>query len=531
VANPFAVAARQMHAPDLRPRGMVYQGAQGGRLNGDWLMSRLSADQTLRADLQILRNRARDLVMNNSSAAAIPRIFSENVVGKDGIKLQGTIGTVKNGDVLHGTINNRVEEAWAEWCEAGNCTADGRSSLVDVLTMIAENEPVEGEVLIRHVRGFNNPWGYAIELIDPDQLDNYYNIYGGPGQNQIRMGVEQDSWGRPLKYHLWTQHPSEPLGRIRTPVAANEIEHVYSMRRARQSRGVTWLAPVVFDLKMLGGYREAELVAARAASAKMGFLESTGDSPALEADVEDGATSIPWQAEPGSIEQLPVGISFKEWDPKHPTNAFEAFDKSNMRSIATACRLSYMSLSGDLQGTSYGSGRIGLLAEQAVFKGLQQRMIRRVLTPIYRAWLKESLLTGALTLGSFDPKRFWSVRWNPRSFPWIDPQKDIQTNEKAVGMGIDTLTRLAAEEGREYEDVILEREREIEFAKLHNVPLILSTGMTDKPVNVDTEAQEEADQAGSGAAPDEPDDTPAPTPKPAKKPKKPGASSEEPNVT
>jgi lambda family phage portal protein len=525
VPNPFAALARQMNGPDLRPRGQVYQGAQGGRLNGDWLMSRLSADQTLRADLQILRNRARDLVLNNSSAAAIPLIFSENVVGKDGIKLQGAIGTVKNGDVLHGTINDRIEKAWMEWCEAGNCTADGRSSMVDVLSMIAQNEPIEGEVLIRHVRGFNNPWGYAIELIDPDQLDNYYNTYGGDGQNQIRMGVEQDAWGRPLKYHLWTQHPSEPQGRVRTPVAANEIEHVYSMRRARQSRGVTWLAPVVFDLKMLGGYREAELVAARAASAKMGFLETTGDEPPLEADTEDGQTAIHWQAEPGSIEQLPAGVSFKEWDPKHPTNAFEAFDRANMRSIATACRLSYMSLSGDLQGTSYGSGRIGLLAEQAVFKGLQQRMIRRVLTPIYRAWLKESLLTGALTLNSFDPKRFWTVRWNPRSFPWIDPQKDMQTNEKAVGMGIDSLTRLAAEEGREFEDIMLEREREIEFAAKHNVPLILSTGMTDKPVNVDTEQQLEQEHAPEADPSESEPAAPAPTPQPAKK-KQPGATHE-----
>jgi len=511
----------------MRPRASVYSGAAGGRLNGDWYMSRLSADQALRADLQTLRNRARDLVINGSTGSAIPSIFSENVIGENGIKFQALVGTVKNEDALHSTINTRLEDAWNEWCEDGNCTADGRGGFIDFQNMTVQNEAVEGEILIRHLRGFDNKWGYAVELIDPDQLDHTYNVTGDPGQNQIRMGVEQDVWGRPQFYHIWTAHPSEPQGRVRTRVPASQIQHVYVSRRARQSRGVTWFAPFVFDLKMLGGYREAELVAARASSAKMGFLKTSEDAPALDADTDDGEKSIRWEAEPGIIEQLPPGFEFQEWDPKHPSTAFDAFDKANLRSVATAARVSYMSLSGDLNGTSYGSGRIGLLNEQGVFKAMQNRHVRRVETPIYRTWLQESLISGALTLGSFEPRRFWAVKWQPKAFPWIDPSNDMQMREKSVGMGIDTLTRLCAEQGRDYQEVILEREREIEFAKLHNVPLILSTGLTDRPVNVDTEVEEEEQNAGVAPSGEPDDDEPAKKPKPSTPAKKkPGTKSE-----
>ena len=46
-------------------------------------------------------------------------------------------------------------------------------------------------------------------------------------------------------------------------------------KRPGQSRGVTWFAPVMVSIRMLEGYQEAELVAARAGASKMGFFESS----------------------------------------------------------------------------------------------------------------------------------------------------------------------------------------------------------------------------------------------------------------
>lgn len=56
---------------------------------------------------------------------------------------------------------------------------------------------------------------------------------------------------------------------------ADQIIHLYVSERANQTRGVTWFHPVMTGIKMLDGYTEAELVAARAAGAKMDFFQSS----------------------------------------------------------------------------------------------------------------------------------------------------------------------------------------------------------------------------------------------------------------
>src|SRR5690348_7311430 len=494
--NPFRAAAREM-----RPQASLYRGAAFDRLNYDWVMTRLSADMTIRFDLQTLRNRARELVMNNSSAAAVPSIFSENVVGKDGILMQPKAESSRG--TPHKTDNPAIDEWWQAFSEEP--TADGRATMVDFQRMVVETEATDGEVLIRMIDGFDNPFGFAVQVLDPDQLDIYYNVSPGPGQNAIWMGVEQDAWGRPLFYHLWTAHPTDPRAKQRVAVPAADIIHLFIQRRPAQSRGVPWLAPVVVDLKMLGGYRESELVASRASAAKMGFIETSQDmAPPLKP--KEGQKTPKWEATPGMIEQLGPGQTFKDWDPKHPTNAFDHFDKAILRSIASALRVSYISLSGDLNNTSFSSGRVGMLAERAVYQAMQQRIVRRVLTPIYRRAVKMSLLSGALQVSSMDVQKYWDVTWHPRAFPWIDPVKDISEKEHLIGLCATSVQRVCKEQGVDFFDVLKERAAETDAAEKAGVPLIIGLGTSSRAVNVDTTAEGEADTGEGNAQPDTQDE-------------------------
>src|SRR5690348_1064758 len=498
--NPFAALVREM-----QPQASLYKGAAFDRLNYDWVMQRLSADMTIRFDLQTLRNRARELVINNSSAAAVPAIFSENVVGKDGILMQPQAESSRG--TPHKTDNPAIDEWWQDFSESP--TAEGRATMVDFQRMTVETEATDGEVLIRMIDGFDNAFGFAVQVFDADQLDIYYNVTPGPGQNAIKMGVEQDAWGRPLFYHLWTAHPTDPQGKERIAVPAKDIIHLFIQRRPAQSRGVPWMAPVVVDLKMLGGYRESELVASRASAAKMGFVETSQDV-APPSKPREGARNVKWEANPGTIERLGPGETFKDWDPKHPTTAFDHFDKAILRSIASALRVSYISLSGDLNNTSFSSGRVGMLAERAVYQAMQQRIVRKVLTPIYRRALRMSLLSGALSLSSLDERKYWNVTWHPRAFPWIDPVKDISEKEHLVGMGASSITRICKETGVDFEQIMKERKAEIELAEQYGVPLIIAEGQSSRAVNVDTTAESEADEGKppEDGSEDESDDEP-----------------------
>jgi lambda family phage portal protein len=466
-SNPFAVALRTASAPQIKA---TYAGAQIGRLMGDWVMGSVSADRALYSDLLTLRNRARELVISNATAARVPTLFAENVIGKDGILYQAAVRSTR--DLPNKPVNKALETAWYRWSESNTASPDGRRSWCETESLIAESEPTDGEVLIRLLRGFDNPFGFAVDLLDPDQLDEKYNVEPGDGRNEIRMGVEVDRWQRPVAYHLWNNHPSERRNRTRTRVPAEEIIHLYVQKRPRQTRGVTWFAPVVFDLKMLGGWREAHLVASRTASAKMGFLQQHPDAAAAPMTPEDPtANHIQMDADPGVIEQLPPGFTFESWDPTFPSTNFSEYDKAIVRTIATALRVSYISLSGDLSDTSYSSGRVGLLAERTVYEKLQQRHIERVSTPIFRAWLQMAMLKGAVSLPSYDATAYHACSWHPRSFPWVDPAADVETAEMELNqLKITSRSRLAAQKGLDYEELLQERQKDRDLEAQYGEP-------------------------------------------------------------
>jgi lambda family phage portal protein len=501
--NPFAVAAGRAVQPRTRATLPSYHGAQVSRLTADWTFWQLSSDQALQGSIGVLRTRARDLAMNTSTGVTIPALFGENVIGKDGIVLQAMVQNA-TGKGFDERTNQLIEAAWREWCEE-HASVDGQMCWVDLETLIAESEVVDGEVLIRLVDGYDNPFGFAIDILDPDQLDHTYTLLPAPGQNEIRMGVELDGWRRPVAYWLWANHPAEPKSRQRVRVPAEQIIHLFFRKRPKQTRGVSWLAPVLLDVKMLAGYREGELVASRTAANKMGFLEHDPDAgPPLDVDESDPNADprhVSFEAEPGLVEALPPGLTFKEWNPEHPSTAYGPFTNDVTRSIAMGVRVSYMSLSGDLNGTSYGSGRIGLLSEQQVYEKLQQRFIRRVSKPVFRRWLRMALVTGALELPAFGARRYEQVTWHPKAMPWIDPATEVDQNEREVAMCTNSLTRIAASQGRDFRKIVDERAAEIDYAAEKGVPLVIATGTSSAKTNIDQVQQQQVDQ-GKAPAPD-----------------------------
>jgi lambda family phage portal protein len=446
-----------------------YIGAAVNRLNGDWLSSgALSADDAIRFNTRTLRDRARELVRNHANAHRFPQLVSENVIGDSGITLQARITSTRGS--YHTALNGAIEQAWEEWGRT-SASVDGIDSWLDLQRLIVETEAVDGEVLVRLVRGFPNKFGFALQVIDADLLDETYNVRPGDGQNAIKGGVEMDAWGRPIAYWLWTAHPSESNPRrTRERVPASEVIHHFDRERPGQTRGVTRMAAVITELHNLGEYRRAELMAARTAAAKMGFIKTTADSGAL---LGDGTmTPTTWDAEPGVIERLGPGEAFEGWDPSHPTSAFAEFDRACLRSGATGLGVRYSGFSGDYSQANYSSERAASLDERGKWQQEQQRLIDRVHRRVFRAWLQMASLSGVIPVQATQAPDT-AFQWLPRRWPWVDPQKDLEAGLAAVAAGLTSLTRLAAEQGRDLEDVLRERQREEQLAASLGVSLTL----------------------------------------------------------
>lgn len=480
------VGARMARAFAPKPTGQrnAWAGAFFSRLTADWIFAATrSADVELRFELRTLRNRARDLVRNSPFGLRYHQLLAENVVGPNGFALQAK-NTTKDGK-LFDSANDTIEDAWAEWSRADNCDVTHRLALPELLSLAVSNWGTDGELLIRILKGPQfGPFGIALQVIDVDLLDELMNQEPvGDTVPMIRQGIELNKWGAPVAYHLFTRHPTEAVAtqeRIRIP--AEEIIHAFIPLRPGQSRGAPHAAAILQAIKMLDGYVEAEIVAARVASASFYSIEQPlaedGGSPVPNA----GASDVRMDVEPGQGIRLNPGEKMTPFAPQHPTTAFGDFTRMLAHFLAMGLGISYGTLTGDLSQANYGSMRVGMLAERDHWKRFQQFVIRHVLDRIYREWLKMALLNQQLPgLADMNVARWTKVRWQARGFDWIDPLKDVQGDLIQVAAATKTLTEVAADRGRDLEEVIEERAQEIQMLRDAGVDSVLATTITDRP--------------------------------------------------
>jgi len=475
----------------LQKRSSVFSGASGSRLTLDWVAPILSPDQECRGNLRLLRARGRELARNNPIARHFLNMLSSNVIGPNGIRYQSLVRN-KSGDVDSAT-NKKIETAWNEWCEKGNCTVDGKLSFRALQDLAIRTEAMDGEFFVRKVRGFDNKWGFALQAIDADQVDHLFSRppgnRSGEGNNEVRLGVEVDTWGKPVAYWVNPGHPSDFGGSLlRERIPADQIVHLFDVYRPNQTRGLTWFHAVMMSLKMLNGYMEAEMVAARTGAAKMAVLECTEASAYDQPNPDE---PFRMEANPGMLEAIPPGYTLKPFTPDHPSNAFENFVKTNLRWVASGLGASYNALANDLVGVNYSSLRSGLLIERDHWKVLQRHFSEDFAAPIFLDWLKMSLLTGELKLDSRIAEKFHDGKWIPRGWQWVDPYKETQAAVLGIGAALQTREQTIADRGGDFEDVFEQLAEEKKIAEEFGIEL--TTQLAARPTTQNDPAQAEGD--------------------------------------
>lgn len=408
------------------PARRSYDIAKIDRLTGTFLAPVTTGDTELRMALATARARARELERNNDYARKFLGMCEINVVGRNGITLQNKAHD-PNGK-LDRVANNTIEWEWYRWGKKGNCTVDGRLSWLGLQKLFIRTVARDGEFLARKIRGFNNSWRFALQILEADVLNEQLNADAANGKNKIRMGIEYDAWDRPVAYHLRKKHPGESIMSteyIRVP--AEEIIHCYMPQRSTQGRGVPWMHTAARRLNQIGEYEYAEVIAARLGASKMGFFEKSDPAGLGQyvGDEKDSAGNPISNAEPGIFETLPAGYKFSSFLPEHPTAQYAAFIKGSLRGVSSGLGVSYNSLANDLEGVNYSSMRVGALDERDNWKQIQQWMIEVFMDQVFEAWLEMLLLTSRTNLPYAKFEKFNAPDWRGRTFDWVDPEKDI----------------------------------------------------------------------------------------------------------
>ena len=455
---------------DLSSKGRSFDGADMGNLFADWRPDYGFSFAAVRWNYAIMRSRGRDFAKNSPHGRNFVNIVAQNVAHR-GFLLKVTSGD-KQADgrmTIDKAAAHELESAFDQWAnEPEWCDAAGKSTFAMMCQEACRLWPRDGEYIFRILdggAGGNNPFHFSLKMIRPDYLDHMY-CEDLPNGNKILMGVEINPWGRPVRYWFrkkvgldWAD-TDYPTGE-RYSVPAEDIIHGFLEEDPDQPRGITWFHAVMRLMRMTDQYAFAEVTAARQQASTTMAYEPVHDSAApLEAGQIDANGKQIQAFTPGDTIVTPQGYTAKMLQATHPGANYADGKKAFNREMAAGLLVAYHKLCGDLEGVSYSSIRSGELSERDIWQSLQDHMIATLCRRVYLRWLKMYLISGRSKLPSAKFEKWAMHAWSGRSWPWVDPRSDAESNALAEDRGWKTKRQNAAAIGNDFDDILDERERD-----------------------------------------------------------------------
>lgn len=472
-----------------------YSGASSAARYSDFGTSYLSADAELETALPKLRARSRNLERNNPHARRFMALMQDNVVGATGFQLRVSAKRTDGPNAQPDNYGNDLIAArWAKWCKSA--TADGMMTFREASRMAVRTWARDGEVLVHFRMGREFPDGIALRFYEADHLDETLNrAFPGTG-NRIRMGVEIDADEKPIAYHILTTHPGETVwstnNRRYRRIPASEMLHLYIKSRAGQTRGEPPMCVVLTDVKMIAGYREAEVTNRRVAAAKMGFFERDENAGPVKG-VADSVTpegQLEMDVEPGRMTALPPGYRFNPFNPNTSSTDFAGFERQMIRSIAAGLGVSYFDLAMDLSDVSYSSVRQGALSDRDFYRGMQAFFIERFAMIVYAKWLQNLFDFGNIGIPDYRYEKFLDASsFRGRGWSWVDPQKEVDAAIKAREGRMNSLQNQVAETGMDWWTVADEIAEEDAYLDGKGIPVISKNQPAQQPLAQDDPTQ------------------------------------------
>lgn len=441
---------------------LSYKSATRKGANAKWRPSKDSADNLIRKDRDLTVSRCRDLVRNSEHVAGALQRVCDNVIYK-GILPQAACRKV-SGD-LDQKKNSKLEKIYKKWAK--------KVKLSELQALVLRHLWSDGEIL---VHTFPDPTllesgvvPLGIELLETDQLDRL--IHGElSGGNFARHGIEYNSYGHAVAYHILPVHPGDGnftrYSGNSTRIPAGQILHIFKRERASQTRGMPWLSVIAMTMHDFEEYQNSERIAARLMSSFAYFVQrqtpgaTGGQIPGMGQGGQAGISgALPkYLTQPGQILDVPYGVEVKAQQYDRPGDTYESYSKGTLKGASVGANVSYETLSNDYKEASYSSARDGKLTERRGYEVLQKFVNDRFDDPVFDKFITFLRLSG-LFPGVLPTEV--EVSWLNPGWTWIDPLKDSKASEIEVdSLGITTRRELCAKQGKDYDEVVTQRERE-----------------------------------------------------------------------
>jgi len=421
--------------------------------NADGLSARAANSPEVR---RVLRNRARYEVANNSYARGIVLTLANDTIGT-GPRLQMLTSNAE--------ANRRIEQEFSRWAKAV-----GLAEKLRTMRMARAQDGEAFAILTSNPR-LPTPVKLDLRLIEADQVTT-------PDLNALDSnavdGIVFDSSGNPVEYHVLRTHPGDTLGAVgrqydRLP--ADSVIHWFRMDRPGQVRGIPDIMPALPLFAQLRRFTLAVIAAAETAADFAGILY-TDAPPGGEADAAEPFEPI--ELESRALVTMPGGWKMSQLQAEQPATTYAEFKREILNEIARCLNMPFNIAAGNSSGYNYASGR---LDHQTYYKSLrveQAHLEAVVLDRVLAAWLDEAVLIPELWPDDLGPMPEWLHQWFWDGQEHVDPAKEATAQATRLASHTTTLAYEYARQGRDWEEALRQRAKELALMRELGLTLIES---------------------------------------------------------
>ncbi len=386
-----------------------------------------TADQLSQYGAVSLREQARYLDNNHDLVIGVFDKLEERVVGKNGIIVEPH-PVLRNGAIAR-DLAAEIRTRWSEWSVSPEVTGQFTRPMLERLMLRTGCAMVRclPQMVSGRINSLTPSAGvhFWLEALEPDFIP-----MTSDESNRLNQGVFVDDWGRPEKYLVYKSRPVSGRQMETKEVDAERMLHLKFVRRLHQMRGTSLLSGVLIRLSALKEYEDSELTAARIAAA-LGMYIRKGDGQSYETDGNDSKENErELTIQPGIIyDDLKPGEEIGMVKSDRPNPNLETFRNGQLRAVAAGSRLSFSSTARNYNGT-YSAQRQELVESTDGYLILQDWFIGAVTRPMYRARLKQAVVSGVIRLPrDLDRSSLYTAVYSGPVMPWIDPVKEAEAGK------------------------------------------------------------------------------------------------------
>jgi lambda family phage portal protein len=494
--NPFAFtgnAELSLGAMPVRDYSASLDGGVQTRLDSPWprqtTTSRAFADHDA-GNFASLRDRARNLEAVNWLACGMLDRAVENVIGTTfRVEPRCVAGEDDKAKTLARAFNKMRSRRWRKWAGTTKCDVRGLYTFGGLLRMAYRAVLRDGDIGIVLVAtpywdGTRNKRKPQLQLIEGDRICDPASVYDGylPNGNPCVGGVEMSSAGAPIAYHVkWRDRAGQDRWER---IEARDMVFLRRGTRYTNVRGETVFRGEGFRIfEQLAGVIDAVVVAWRAGASQA--IIHTSDNPqqaqqGLQSMIvvrPGGASSTSTTTQernmpiqPGMINFVKTGGSITAFDPKQPQQNLPEAINAFARILGVKFGLTLERVLLNFSLTTYSSGKMANNQEKATAAIEQDDLAATAVSRIYQWWCGIEEDNGDVVVPA-EIEDGWAHEWIPPYKPSPEPIKDLTAKKLAIGLGIESRSNAAMEDGYDFPELCEQNEADRALMRERGLPM------------------------------------------------------------